>query len=453
MTSRPSDGVQSSREVVVLAPGQRTRRNCLIARVDTEIRFDTEALESYAFAPWDPLVYDTMLFAASVEYADRMVRRPRRSWKRTIGLTIPVHDSAKWRAEDVHQSVHSMLGLLTGDDWELRFVSRGRPVSARLQPLLPLEADVTAVMPFSDGLDSWATSKLELDARGSSLALVRLGSTGMGRALSSSSVPYFTRVPYRVSIGRRAVESSCRSRGLKFGVISALAAYLTRAPSIIMPESGPGIFGPVLATVGNVYRDYRNHPLFTVALERFIAALLGYNVRYQFPRLWTTKGQTLSAALDLEPDGAWLTTRSCWQSSRWVSVGKRRLQCGVCAACLLRRLSIHAAGVAEPEGQYVFSNLSGGGLRTTIGNEAATPAMSEYAVAGVLHMENMRKLPEQTERLVRHGAHLATSLNAEPQLLARRLERLFAQHAAEWKSFLTALPPLSYARGVAGGYR
>ena len=41
-----------------------------------------------------------------------------------------------------------------------------------------------------------------------------------------------------------------------------------------MPESGQGALGPALAPVGQAYADYRNHPLFTGRMEKFLFALL-----------------------------------------------------------------------------------------------------------------------------------------------------------------------------------
>ena len=84
------------------------------------------------------------------------------------------------------------------------------------------------------------------------------------------------------------------SRGFKFAMISGLAAYLTGAKRIIVPESGQGALGPPLVSVAHAHRDYRNHPLFAHRMERLLVALLEQPIRYEFPRLWYTKGETLA---------------------------------------------------------------------------------------------------------------------------------------------------------------
>ncbi len=74
---------------------------------------------------------------------------------------------------------------------------------------------------------------------------------------------------------RRFVESSARSRGFKFAVLSGLAAYLAKANKVFVPESGQGALGPAIVTVGQAYEDFRNHPRFTKKMSAFLKALLG----------------------------------------------------------------------------------------------------------------------------------------------------------------------------------
>jgi hypothetical protein len=89
----------------------------------------------------------------------------------------------------------------------------------------------------------------------------------------------FTSVPYQVTPGvGESTESSARSRGFKFALISGLAAYLAKANQVIVSESGQGSLGPVLVTVGQAYEDYRTHPLFTERMEKFLGALLNHQV-------------------------------------------------------------------------------------------------------------------------------------------------------------------------------
>ena len=75
---------------------------------------------------------------------------------------------------------------------------------------------------------------------------------------------------------------------------------------IVVTESGQGAFGPMLAVSGQIYPDYRVHPTFSRRMERLLFALTGRAVHYEYPRLFSTKGETLRAgerpasATDLE---------------------------------------------------------------------------------------------------------------------------------------------------------
>ena len=83
-------------------------------------------------------------------------------------------------------------------------------------------------------------------------------------------------VPYEVKLGKRArVKSSARSRGFKFAVITGIAAQLARVSRIVVTESGQGALGPILASTGQSYPDYRVHPAFTRRVEKVFELLTG----------------------------------------------------------------------------------------------------------------------------------------------------------------------------------
>jgi hypothetical protein len=236
--------------------------------------------------------------------------------------------------------------------------------------------------------------------------------------------------------------------------VSGLAAYLAETEDVIFPESGQGALAPALLVSGHAHEDYRNHPLFTACMEHFLAALLDHRVHYQFPRLWYTKAETLMAFLETaeEPE-SWKTTRSCWQFSRQVSVNRRRRQCGVCAACMLRRMSVHAAGLSEAPEQYVWENLRvntfESGAAVDFDKRKITEALRQYAVAGVLHLDHLagiRNSKIKASMLKRNAFKLGQVLNLTQIETEARLERLLKQHEGEWKSFLDALGQQSFIK-------
>lgn len=439
--------------VDVVEAGAHARRGWQQCQIEKNIEFSTVRLETYCFAAWDPVVYDALLVAAAIEFADRTQRRSASNWGRDIELQIPVHDPDRWSDSRVLGALHNVLDFLTGDRWRIGFSKRRQPLNPPRQGRFNLPEGLSAVIPFSDGLDSRIVAGLVARELGNKVIRVRLGS----KTCDTQSLPRqkhpFTSIPYRVREGdRKFSESSARSRGFKFALISGLAAYLAKAKQIIVPESGQGALGPSLVTVGQAYEDYRSHPLFTDRMEKFLGALLGHQVRFQFPRLWSTKGETLTKFVnECDEASSWSKTWSCWQQTRQVSVEKKKRQCGICAACMLRRMSVHAAGLLEQEHAYVWENLGAptfdDGAAASFPRNKVTGKLRQYAIAGSLHLDHLAGLqasPANRQALSLNAFQLSQSLGLSQAETGAKLGRLLTQHGNEWRSFVHSLGQNSF---------
>jgi 7-cyano-7-deazaguanine synthase in queuosine biosynthesis len=445
----------------VVEPGVRPGANALRCKIGENVKFTTASLESYFFARWEPDAWDALLVAATVEFADRTKRRPAYTWRRHFALSIPVHNPRLWNSSKVETSLRDALEFLTGDEWRFKFIARRRDVERPEQIQLSLNPQVEAVIPFSDGLDSCAVAGLLQRSMGNKLVRIRLGS-GLddGKKLSRQRKA-FTRIPYDISPGEKPfVESSARSRGFKFAVISGIAAYLSNASKIIVPESGQGALGPSLVTVGQAGEDCRSHPLFTRRMETFLKALLGHDVCYQFPQIWNTKAETLRQFVDECKDSSWEQTSSCWQQNRQSSVDGGWRHCGVCAACMLRRLSVHAAGLMEAKETYVWEDLSAptfkAGAAAAFARRKITPAMKEYAIAGALHLDHLAGMldsPANAPKLDLAAYQLGESLGISEEQSRKNLDRMLHQHSREWKNFMASLGKNSFINDWASGAR
>jgi 7-cyano-7-deazaguanine synthase in queuosine biosynthesis len=414
------------------------------------LHFITEGLGSYCFTAWQPVVFDALLLAAAVEFCDRALRRPSFGWGRNILLRLPVHEVDRWRAPNVTGTLTAALNFVTGDRWYIQFRRRRHDEPSRRNGNLPFPVGANAVIPFSDDLDSWLASTLTERELGRGLLRVQLGQRRIVRAEGCPRQP-FTSVPFQVRAGAsRLAETSVRSRGFKFTLIAAIAAYLARVNDVIIPESGQGALGPVLVPVGQAYPDYRNHPLFMRRMEEFLAALLRHQVHYRFPRIWHTKGETLrEAASDRGTSSDWMSTQSCWQSNRWVSLDGRRRQCGICAAGLLRRLSVHSAGLTEPSENYVWESLHPSEFQAGASSsfKRTNKAFREYAIAGVLHLDHLAAMSESSlhKAVVRRNAfELGRALGEPVARVETQLTGLLVRHAEEWSGFVRSLGPESF---------
>lgn len=444
--------------VDVIEAGNVARPNAVACELERHIKFDTGILRTFASTKWETIVYDALVVAAAVEFCDRRRARREMVWGRKFRVYIPVHDPDRWRDAAVLASLVDALNLLTGDAWHFVFRARRKPAQPPAQDVLEFPVEAEAVIAYSEGMDSRAVYGLERLRLGERLVRVRVGSKPRkGEGEADWMDRCFTALPYSVKLDKRDNdESSLRSRGFKFSMVAALAAYLVHAPSIILPESGQGALAPAILPVGQAHPDYRNHPFFTAKMAAFVNALLGHQVTYRFPRLWSTKGETLREFVDrCREDARWAETRSCWQKQRQVAVAGDHRQCGICAACMLRRLSVHAAGLEEPAETYVWESL-----RTPTFKEGAaadfelfTDALEQYAVAGALHFEHLAQLQDSYEyALIKRTTVgvLARALNENEAAVKEGLDRLVRTHAAEWAAFKDDLGADSFIRKMIG---
>jgi hypothetical protein len=446
---RPNDPEDAVTRVCIAEGAGRSPSGWIRCGIGENFDFSSESLASYFFAEWEPVMFDALLLAAAVEFCDRIKRRPSLGWAREFELRIPVHDPTAWSRKEVADALEDVLEFLTGDRWRIEFARRKNEVTPPQQGLFTLpRANSPAVMPFSDGLDSRAVGGLVAKELGDRLIRIRLGTKSHDRPKRAP----FTAVPYRVrpGEGRRFVESSARSRGFKFALLSGLAAYLAGAERIILPESGQGAFGPALVPVGHAYEDYRNHPLFTLKMTAFLKALLGRDLPFEFPRLWFTKGETLREYVSQFGDAAadWADTRSCWQDNRQVSVDGHRRQCGICAACMLRRMSVHAAGLKEAPDTYVWESLAAKAFEDgAVAGFDKIPRQRDYAIAGALHLDHLaglRRSPIHGHALELGAHRLAQSLGRPRTEIRVRMDCLLGQHEREWMAFTESLGTESF---------
>jgi hypothetical protein len=103
---------------------------------------------------------DLMRVVASVAHADRRIpRRPSVCWGRDFELVVPVSNPDFWSGEP-STALAGLLHFLSGDVWNFSF----RKIAD--QPQLPLQTELEfpcngeLAMAYSNGLDSFASSRL-----------------------------------------------------------------------------------------------------------------------------------------------------------------------------------------------------------------------------------------------------------------------------------------------------
>lgn len=194
-------------------------------------------------------------------------------------------------------------------------------------------------------------------------------------------------------------------------------------------------------------------------MERFVRALLDYKVKFEQPRLWSTKGQTLNEFLRIpgKSEEQLTDTQSCWQTRRVVNVGRKRKQCGLCAACLLRRLSLNTAGINEAPDTYVVFNLAASDVQSALSAIPKKPdrdIMAEYGSVGVRHLQHladMAHLPDDSLRV--HASQIAAATERTYEETLENLRTMLVSHAEEWQAFLSVQGQQSFLRNWMDGGR
>jgi hypothetical protein len=388
----------SEQAIDVVEQGRRPRKDRLGLELNRDLELSTDALRSYAFARWELVIYD------------------------------------------------AALEFLTGDLWKVEFIKRMKTELPPAQESLQLRRSTKAVIAYSDGMDSRAVAGLLGKALGDVLIRVRVGAKAASKPIVDGRLQPSTKVSYKFKSVLTNGETTARSRGFRF----ALAAYLANAGEILIPESGRGVFGPALVTVSHAYPDYRNHPRFTRLMSRFLKALLGHAAEFRFPRLWHTKGETLREFAALPEGAPWRDTKSCWRDSRWSPLNGKKLQCGVCAACMLRRMSVHAARLADESGTYICDDLTAPSFSAAIHSDfrRKSAAFEQYAIAGTLHLDHMADMAADDARpaVRRHAVLTGLAMGISADESEEKLANMLKRHAAEWDNFVSGLGSQSFVR-------
>lgn len=411
--------------------------------------FDLQRIEASAFASSEPLVRDMLGLACAVEFADRIIKR--KSGKRLFQLHMPVYEYSSWDSNAVVRSLTRALNILTGDDWSFRYERRASSPPRISQRHLPLSPRTEAVLPFSDGLDSLAVSGLMGAELEGGLLCIRVK---RGRGVQRCEGRTVAEVPYRITYtGHSGKEPTFRSRAFKFIIVTAAAAHQHGVSKIVLPESGQTALGLWLTPIGDHHPISGSHPQFVWHMNRFLNALLNAEFNLHQPRLWNTKGETLGEYRCQCSNEDWAHTKSCWKPNHQSSVNGKWHHCGVCAACLLRRQSLHAAGLEEPADSYLCGNLDSPELEAALqpafrDSIANGPAFTSHASFGVESMDSLAELGRRgsQERFRRYARELHRYVGLDEGLVEQRLSRLVRQHHVEWTQFLTCLHRDSFIR-------
>lgn len=159
-------------------------------------------------------------------------------------------------------------------------------------------------------------------------------------------------------------ETSQRTRSFLYVTLGALGCHAAGVSQLVCPENGVLAVNLPLteARVGG-YSTAGTRPQTLAGFRRLLEAL-GLPVAIDNPFLYQTKGQLIRDILRRYfPPDAIQGTISCWMT------GRLSRACGACVPCLVRAISMHAAGL--PPEAYATDPFSTG---AEVGPESAARA-------------------------------------------------------------------------------
>lgn len=309
-------------------------------------------------------VIDFLSIAMAVTAADTFVLRSEAAdgWSRNFEIILPLARPAHWRP--LRATLEATLRFLSGDAWSFDFRSGGvkPPPESEIRRKIDIvdvsKCDCAAL--FSGGLDS-AIGTLDLLAAGKRPLLVSQAAHKDAKRQSVVAGLLPVRCQHLSAntypTWRGPDDDSMRTRSFQFIALGALAAQAIAAfrnrlsVELFLSENGLIALNPPLTPRRLGSHSTRTaHPNFLSGISEIIDGA-GIPMKIVNPYRYMTKGEMVKPHANDTGFAAFAAeTISC---GKW----KRRNQpCGRCVPCLIRRASLHAAGVPD-QSPYQFPQL------------------------------------------------------------------------------------------------
>jgi len=430
---------------------------------EQNVGVNTGLLLNFCYAQPDTFTYDLMTVVAAVRCADREFTRVHsEGWARHLTVEVPVFDTTKWRDARTQALLTQTLSYLTGDEWEFHFKARRRRFRAPDAPLKLVPNERFRFIPYSHGLDSFAQLRI-LQNRAPDIKHVCIyadtrqmsgGWKAFCKRVKRHSVQPL-QVPLRFDDPHHA-ERTFRTRPFIYYTLAAYGAYMAGCGEVAIPENGQGSIGGSLAPLGHEAPHRSCHPAFTRRLSDLFKHLTGSHMSFIHPALLSTKGDVLRDLQTVEGDGSvWLPQHwSCSHDQRNSNAAHKRIHCGVCGNCILRRNAAVAADIRD-DTPYLYQDLSKESMDASLRAGATRPrsfkAFEDLASNGIRSMKRLADLANDTDSmsLWAESANIADALSRPPPDVHREMTTFLQRHAQQWQQFLSHCGPDSWVTSMA----
>jgi 7-cyano-7-deazaguanine synthase in queuosine biosynthesis len=415
-----------------------------IAVLGRDIRTSPEKIARYCVTGREPIYEDLATLVESMAFWDRrIVRRRTEGWPRELAIQVPVYEYGQFQHGAIVEALTDAARFLTGDQWRFEFVARKGPAPSRQGVLDLPRVAMKHVVPFSDGLDSFAQVQLSVREHGrDAVMLVR---SGLGRDRIFPKLVNL-RVPRKFG-GARLREVSYRTRPLVFYTFAAIGAVITNADTVAVGENGQGSIGPACLPFSDEWWFRSAHPAFIRRWSKFLRLVLGRPIQFEQPQLWRTKGEVLSDIRGAGLMAGWEQTTSCSARPR---DRYGRHGCGICGGCFLRTVAAHAASLPPVDNAFDVYGADDIAVHRDGRQSRMTPVERAVAVRAIAAMAEFACLTDARSGALTIQREARLIDPADPSAAEAKLCRLLRQHQSEWNAFMNSLPERSWVREIVG---
>lgn len=304
------------------------------------------------------LVKDLYRIAAAVYCSDLRIPREKEIRSRSINILISVSDKSKWDAQK--EQLESMIRFMSGDYVKFHFVQGEIPSS----PPVFTANEKKSICLFSGGLDSLAGVKW-LEDKGIRPILVshcahnrtcraqKTLANLIKTALSGNADFFQISARFKKGKDMTTVEYSQASRSFLFLSLASMFAMNLGIPKIRIFENGIlGLNIPIVPS--RIFNNTRTvHPTFLTKFNNLVSTLFPNTFSVENPFIGYTKGEVVKMLDNKDFKSMIKESVSCSKMDRlrWEGVAGIK-HCGVCLPCVMRRISIHHAGLDSSDDKY-----------------------------------------------------------------------------------------------------
>lgn len=270
------------------------------------------------------------------------------AWARSIEAHFPVRDPDFWTG--FAPQLEALFADFTQDRLRLHFHQDPHPSDPPRQRSRPFP-DFDCVALLSGGVDSFVGGLLLLEDGRRPLGLSHTAAGATSHAQASVSSIFQRRMPEfeRARLTAQKYgntfpqpEPSQRSRSFLFLTLSSIAASVAGVNDVFINENGVmAIHIPMTAARAGSLSTNTASPAVLERLESLLSRALNTSLAIHNNLVDRTKPEVVDCGRALGHSADLASTVSCW------SIGRTNSHCGVCAPCLIRRISFELHGVAD----------------------------------------------------------------------------------------------------------